>query len=125
MRRPSIADGDEHRERDGRMMLADGKVTVTDTNGSLIATFPFDRIESISYSTARHPLWNSPAGPAELLRVDGGAFGIRRADRNWVAFRTSDLVQVIRVRDEDVRNVVAALEARTGRAVVRVAEKRD
>jgi hypothetical protein len=120
-----IADGDKNREREGRIVLAEGLSTVTEKNDRVIGTLSLDRIENISYSTARHPLWNSPAGPAELLKVEGGAFGIRRAGRNWLAFRTTDAVQVIRVRDEDAHNVIVALEARTGRPVERVTEKKD
>jgi hypothetical protein len=90
----------------------------------VIAAISFDGLAGISYSTARHPHWTSPSGPAELLKVEGGAFGIRRR-RNWVALRTREAVQVIRVDDDDIRRVIAALEARSGQRVDRVAEEKD
>jgi len=120
-----VSDGDRHRERDGRLVMADGNISVMEKNDTVIATFPIDRITGVSYSTARHPLWNSPTGPAEVLRVEGGAFGIRRGGRNWLAFHTTDSVHVVRVSDEDVRSVIAALEARMGQPVRRVAERKD
>jgi serine/threonine-protein kinase len=120
-----VADGDRHRERDGRLVMADGKITVVEKNDTVIATFPIDRITGVSYSTARHPLWNSPTGPAEVLRVEGGAFGIRRGARNWLVFHTTDSVHVVRVSDEDIRNVIDALQARIGQPVRRVTEKKD
>lgn len=120
-----VADRDRHRERDARVTLADGKITITERNNRAIATLAFDAITGISYSTSRHPQWNSPAGPSDVLKVEGGAFGIRRAGRNWLALRAGDTLQVIRVRDADVRRVIEALETRTGRAVDRVPEEKD
>jgi hypothetical protein len=106
-------------------MMAGANIIVMEKDDTVIAALRIDRITGVSYSTARNPLWNSPTGPAELLRVEGGAFGIRRGGRNWLAFHTTDSVQVVRVSDEDIRNVIAALEARIGRPVERVAEKKD
>ena len=121
-----VADGDRFRERNGRLVMAEGNITVIERNDTVLATFPLDRITGVSYSTARHPLWNSPTGPAEgTMRVEGGAFGIRRGGRNWLAFHTTDSVHVVRVSDEDIRGVIAALQARIGRPVTRVAEKKD
>jgi serine/threonine-protein kinase len=120
-----VRDGDRHRERDGRLVMADGNISVMEKNDTVVAIFPIDRITGVSYSTARHPLWNSPTGPAEVLRVEGGTFGIRRGGRNWLAFHTTDSVYVVRVSDENIGSVIAALEARTGQPVRRVAEKKD
>jgi serine/threonine-protein kinase len=121
----AVLDADKFREREAKVVLADGKISVLHRDNKLIAALAFDSLAGISYSTARHPQWTSPSGPAELLKVEGGAFGIRRSGRNWIALRTSNAVQVIRVRDDDIRNVIAALEARTGRRVDRVAEQKD
>ena len=120
-----VADGDRHRQREGRVMMAGANIIVMEKNDTVIAALRIDRITSVSYSTARQPLWNSPTGPAELLRVEGSTFGIRRGGRNWLAFHTTDSVHVIRVSDDDIQSIIAALEARIGRPVVRVAEKKD
>jgi hypothetical protein len=120
-----VSDGGRYRERDGRVVLAGGSVTVMEEDDMVIATIPIDRISGVSYSTARHPLWNSPTGPAEILKVEGGAFGIRRSGRNWLAFRTAEAAHVVRVSDDTIRGVIAALEERIGRPVEYVAEKKD
>jgi hypothetical protein len=120
-----VADGNRFRERNARIMFDDGTLTIVEQDGTILASHAFDTITGISYSTTRHPLWNSPDGPAELLEVEGGAFGIRRGGRNWVAFATTGGPQVIRVKDEDIRGVISAIQAHTGRPVVRVLEKRD
>jgi hypothetical protein len=119
-----VADGDKFREREATILLANGTMSVTQKDAKVVAGFPFSAVESISFSTERHPQWMSPNGPAELLKVEGGVFGIRRG-RNWIALRTKDAVQVIRVKDEDVKRVITALEERTGRPVVRVAERKE
>jgi serine/threonine-protein kinase len=120
-----VRDGDRHRERDGKLVMANGNISVMEKNDTVVAIFPIDGITGVSYSTARHPLWNSPTGPAEVLRVEGGTFGIRRGGRNWLAFHTTDSVYVLRVSDENINSVIAALEARMGQPVRRVAEKKD
>jgi hypothetical protein len=67
----------------------------------------------------------SPNGPSELLKVEGGVFGIRQSGRNWIALQTKEAIQVIRVKDEDIRRFITGLEERAGRAVVHVAERKD
>jgi serine/threonine-protein kinase len=120
-----VADRDKFRERDARVVLSNGTINILEKNNTPIAAVPFETLAGISYSTARHPQWTSPNGPAELLQVEGGAFGIRRSGRNWIALRTRDAVQIIRIKDDDLQRVIAALEARAGRSVDRVAEPKD
>lgn len=120
-----VADGDKHRERDARVLVEDGRVTIVDRNDTVITTLDGALITAVHYSTARQPMWHSPDGPAEVFKVEGGAFGIRRGGRNWITLRTADAMHVIRVRDDDVRRVIEGLQAHTGRPVVRVVEKRN
>ena len=120
-----VADRDKFRERDATVQLSDGKINVIGRDNTIIAALPFDALAGISYSTARHPQWTSPAGPVDLVQVEGGAFGIRRSGRNWIALRGTDAVQIIRVKDDDIGRVLAALEERAGRAVDRVAQRKD
>jgi hypothetical protein len=123
--RAVVRDRGTFREREANIVLSDGKINIVDKSNTVIALLTFDALAGISYSTSRHPQWTSPNGPVDLLQVDGGAFGIRRSGRNWIALRGNDTVQIIRVKDDDVRRVLAALEARAGRLVDRVAEKKE
>lgn len=118
-----VVDGGKNREHDAVAELADGKVTVTETNKRVIAAIPYSAIVGMSQSNSKQPLWNSPKGPAEMMKVEAGAFGFRKGGRNWLAVRTKDTSLVLRVGDENVRRIIEALESRTRQKVARVAEK--
>ena len=55
--------------------------------------------------------------------MEGGAFGFLKGGRNWLAVRTKQTSLVLRVGDEDLRRVIAALEERTGQKVELVESK--
>ena len=120
-----VAEGGKHREHDAKALLSGGEVTVTEKNDRVIATIPFGAIVGISYSNSKQPRWNSPTGPADLFKVEGGAFGFLKGGRNWLAVRTKDTSLVLRVGDESLRRVVAALEERTGQKVDCVVDQKD
>jgi hypothetical protein len=81
---------------------------------------PLTGILGFTHSKSKQPLWNTPQGPAEIAHLDGGAFGFLRGDQDWVSLRTETMSLVLRVREQDVRKVIAALEERIGRKVERV-----
>ena len=118
-----VAEGGKNREHDATALLSDGKVTVTEKNATVIASIPYGAIVGMDHSNSRQPLWTSPKGPAELLKVEGGAFGFLKGGRNWLAVRTKQTSLVLRVGDEDLRRVIAALEQRTGQKVTFVDNK--
>jgi hypothetical protein len=109
------------RERDAKLLLADGEITVTADDGArqVLYSVPYASVISISYSRGPHPMWNSPRGPAPVARAGGtlGRLGIF-LERDWVALRTSTKDQFVSLRFDDVvvRRVLLALEERTGRA---------
>ena len=74
----------------------------------------------MTYSNSKQPMWNTPQGPAEIAHLDGGAFGFLKGDQNWVSLRTDTMSLVLRVRDQDSRRVIDALEERIGKKVERV-----
>jgi hypothetical protein len=118
-----VADGRRQRERGGRLVLSDRRLTVT-VNGdgrAPLHSVPYDRVASISYSRGRDPLWNSPQGPALVTRVQSGASSppsAASAQRHWIAVRTNTATKFVILRFEDVqiRDVLSALEERTGRS---------
>lgn len=59
-----------------------------------------------------------------MAHLDGGAFGFLKGDQHWVSLRTGALSLVLRLRDQDSRRVLLALEERTGRKVDIVAERK-
>lgn len=120
-----VADGAKNRERDTKVLLADGNVTVTEKSDRVVAALKFGSLSGISYSNSKQPMWNSTEGPAEVLKVEGGAFGFLKGGRNWVTLQTKETSLVLRVRDEDLQHVLQALEERTGHKVDRVVERKD
>ena len=120
-----VGAGQRHRERDVQILLADGRVTVTADNKDILHSVPYSGVVSVSYSRGRDPLWNSPEGPAAVAKMGGGTFAFFRGERHWITLRTKDSFVVLRLQDVQVRQVLGALEARTGRAHERVAERKD
>jgi hypothetical protein len=120
-----VGAGQRQRERDAQILLADGKVTVTAGNKDILHSVPYSGVMSVSYSRGRDPLWNSPEGPAAVARMGGGRLGFIRGERHWIALRTKDNFVVLRLQDAQIRQVLGALQERTGRAPERVAERKN
>jgi hypothetical protein len=122
-----VTDGDKRRERDATVVVADGTVTVTEKekNGKVLYSIPIEDVVGVTYSNSRQPLWNSPSGPAEAMKVEGGAFGFLKGGRNWFGFQTKDSLLVIRVDDDAVGRVTAGLQERTGLTLQRLVEPKD
>jgi serine/threonine protein kinase len=121
-----VADGDKWRERDAAILIADGTVTVSDKDkNSPLYVVPVDGVVGLTYSASRQPLWNSPGGPAEAMRVEGGAFGFLKGGRNWFGLQTKDSLLVLRVDDDAVGRVTVGLQERTGLQLQRLVEPKD
>jgi hypothetical protein len=122
-----VTDGDKRRERDASVVVADGVVTVTEKqkNGKALYAIPVDDVVGVTYSNSRQPLWSSPSGPAEAMKVDGGALGFLKGGRNWFGLQTKDSLLVLRVDDELVGRVTAGLQERTGLTLQRLVEPKD
>ena len=123
-----VADGEKRRERDAVVLLADGAVTVKekDRGDKAIYVVPLDAVVGLTYSNSKQPLWSSPDGPAEAMRVEGGTFGFLKGGvRNWFGLRTRDSLLVVRVEDSAVAPVTAGLQEHTGLTVERLTEPKD
>jgi protein kinase-like protein len=123
-----VPDGDRQRERDSRVVLADGKINVRAIDDrKLLHTTPYDAVVSISYSRGRNPFWNGPAGPTQVARASRGPLGIFRGARHWLSLRLKGgRFVVLRVETEpQAWTAIANLEARTKRKALFVEEPRD
>jgi hypothetical protein len=125
--RAVVAEGDKRRERDATVVVADGTVTVTEKEkkGKALYSVPIDEVVGVTYSNSKQPLWNSPNGPAEAMKVDAGAFGFLKGGRNWFGLQTKDSLLVLRVDDDAVGRVTAGLQERTGLTLQRLVEPKD
>ncbi len=123
-----VADGDKRRERDVFVTLADGTVTVKEKDKADKALYvvPLDTLVGLTYSNSKQPLWNSPDGPAEAMRVEGGAFGfLKGGERNWFGLRTRESLLVVRVDDDAVGRVSEGLQTHTGLTLERLKSPKD
>ena len=79
--RAVVIDGDKRRERDAIVVVADGIVTVTakEKNGKALYSVPIDEVVGVTYSNSKQPLWNSPNGPAEAMKVDRAPLAFSKA----------------------------------------------
>jgi protein kinase-like protein len=126
--RAVVADGDKRREREASILVADGSVTVSekDKGAKALYVVPLDSLIGLTYSSSKQPLWDSPNGPAEAMRVEGGAFGFLKGGKNnWFGLRTKDSLLVLRVDDDAVGRVTAALQERSGLTLQRLVEPKD
>ena len=118
------------KEQDAKLVMSGGKITVrsADDPASALYALPYDRLESISFSHSKDPLWLSPQGPVAIVRSGGSLIRLGiRAKRNWIALRmsTDDEFIVMRFDNEMEQQVRAALERRTGHKVEIVGESKD
>jgi hypothetical protein len=120
-----VIDGDRRRERDAIFRLADGVLTVIQKPNTTLYSVPLNTVTTLTYSNSRQPLWNSPTGPAEAMKVETGAFGFMRGGGHWFGVRTADSLMVLRVEDTAVSRVLAALQERVGLPVQRLVEPKD
>jgi hypothetical protein len=123
-----VPDGDRQRERESRVVLADGKINVRAIDDrKLLHTTAYDAVVSISYSRGRNPFWNGPAGPTQVARTSRSPLGIFRGARHWLSLRLkSGKFVVLRVESEpQAWTAIANLEERTRRKALFVEEPRD
>jgi hypothetical protein len=59
-----------------------------------------------------------------VVRVDRGAFGFLKGDRDWLTIRTKDEFLPLRASSDVLKQVAAELERRTGLSIVRVDRSR-
>jgi hypothetical protein len=118
-----VGGGGKVRERDARLVLDGGKVILAGRAAERpLREVSYRDVKSITHSRGRDPVWNSPQGPAVVVRAPGGAWDIfgMGARRDWICVETSSdegitgRLLVVQLTDQTVTPVLAALEERTG-----------
>ena len=115
-----LADGNNLRDRDAVLRLTGDQLTVLDRSGNTeILSLPYASVAGAFYSRSRQPKWKGPDGKDEEASVDLGALGFFRGERNWVILTTQTGRVILRVENDDLQNVLSAVQQRTGVAVQR------
>jgi hypothetical protein len=105
-------------DRDVIINFAGGQVMVMlKTGGEAIVAVPYKKILKATYSVSRDPKWDaSLPGPPEGLDV-GSVF---RQTRHWLVVQGSERYAVLRLEDNNARQIIDTFETRTGLKVERV-----
>ena len=113
-----LVNGKRASDRDVIVNFARGQVLVMlKTGGEAITTVPYKKILKATYSNARDPKWDaSLPGPPEGLDV--GTF--MRTRGHWFVVQGSERYAILRLDENNVRQIIDTFEARTGLKVERV-----
>lgn len=122
--RTLITDRNRVFERETDLRLTD-RVLTSIAKGASERAVPYSAMLSVAYSRSRHPLWNSPTGPAAVVKVPGGSgFPLfRSGDRHWLTITIPGDFVIFRLTPEQVVPVTAALAERSGKRVEQLKEK--
>ena len=113
----SVQDG-KARDRDASLRLAGDALQVIDGTDT-IQSAAYSDVIAVFHSHAKEPKWNGPDGTALPVAKVGGKFGFLKGTPDWITLRTRTGFIPLRVDDDDLKRVIAELEARTGTKVVR------
>ena len=113
-----VVEGKRATDRDVLLNFAGGQVMVMPKNGGeAIATVPYKKILKATYTVSRDPKWDTALpGPPEGLDV--GTF--MRTNRHWLVVQGSERFAILRLDENNVRQILETFEARTGLKVERV-----
>jgi len=112
--------GQNGREQDVVINFAGGQITVVPKKGgAALDVIPYRGIVKATYVRGNTPEWDaSAASPPDKLELPGGFLGIGRS-RNWLTLQTRDAFLILRLDDENQRQVMAAIESRAGVSIDR------
>jgi hypothetical protein len=113
-----VSDDDKASDRDASLRLEPDRLQVVDGGRTLNSTAYRDII-GLFYSHSREPKWATPAGTTVPVAKVGGKFSFLKGAPHWITVRTKAAFIPMRVQDDDLDRVIAALEARTGTKIVR------
>ena len=111
-------EGGKARERRGILRVGGGEIAMAEARGPR-TLIPLTAIKSLHYSRSRQPRWRDEDGKEVGSRVDLGPLGFFRSERNWLILTTAGEPVILSVENPQLRNVVFALETRTGLTVRR------
>jgi serine/threonine-protein kinase len=113
--------GQNGKEQDVVINLAAGHITVVPRKGgAALDVVPYRGIVKATYVHGNAPEWDSSApSPPDKLELSGGFLGIGGRSRNWLTLQTKDAFLILRLDDENQRQLMAAIESRAGVSIDR------
>jgi hypothetical protein len=113
--------GQTGKEQDVVVNFVGGQITVVPKKGgAAVNMLPYRDIVKATYVHDNAPQWDSTAAsPPDKLEVPGGFLKIGGRARNWLTLQTKTSYLILRLDDENQRQVMQALEARAGVSIDR------
>jgi serine/threonine protein kinase len=118
-----VIEGTRSREQDAKIHLADGRIIIIAVGERLVASFPYEDVLTLSSSRSRQPRWRNADGTDSGAVLPGGAFGLFKSDRTWLAMQTRAHTYVVRADRDQIEPLVHAASDRTGLTIVHVTGK--
>ena len=117
--------GQAGKEQDVVLHFVGGEITVVPKKGgAALDVLPYRQIVSATYVRGNTPQWDSSAAsPPDKLDLPGGFLGIGGRARNWLTIQTKTSFLILRLDDENQRQVMETLEARAGVKIDRRPDK--
>ena len=94
------------------MNLSAGQITVVSKKGGeALKTVPYRKLLRATYVHSKDPKWDQalPAPPTDL-----DIPGVFRSSHHWLALQTASEYVILRLSDDNWRNVLQTVESRTG-----------
>ena len=115
----TVGDDGKAKDQDAQLRLEGDGLHVVDA-GRTLQTAAYRDVIGLFHSRSKEPRWTGPNGTSMPIAKVGGKFSFFKGTPDWVTVRTKDSFIPLRVNDDDLRRVMAELEARTGTRIVRV-----
>jgi len=114
----SVAGDGKVKDQDAQLRLDGEELHVVD-GGNTLQTAAYRDVIGVFHSHSKEPKWTGPDGTAIPVAKVGGKFSFFKGTPDWVTVRTRRGFIPLRVNDDDLRRVLAELEARTRTTAVR------
>ena len=113
----AVVDGKRTNDRDVVLNFVNGQVHVMPKNGGQpIAAVPYRRILKATYSLGRDPKWDESL-PGPPAGIDVGSF--MRQTKHWLVMQGADSYEMLRLEDNNYKQILETFELRTGLKVDR------
>jgi serine/threonine-protein kinase len=118
----TVVDGKRTNDRDVVLNFVNGQVHVMPKNGGQpIAAVPYRRILRATYSLGRDPKWDESL-PGPPAGIDVGSF--MRQTKHWLVVQGADSYAMLRLEDNNFKQILETFELRTGLKVDRRAREK-
>ena len=104
-------------DRDASLRLGSEGLQVVDGTQTLHSA-AYQEVIGLFHSHSREPRWTTPGGTSAPVAKAGGKFSFLKGAPDWITVRTKNVFIPLRVPDDDLDRVIAALEARTSTKIV-------